>query len=619
MLLSSAPELQSELHRIFPEHFPSAEVAKMTQAQASASSPVSSAGGSPSRSPGPASSPGRQSPIRHSPARESPVRGSPIGAASPLASPLRSQSPIHSDTSLGGSASSDANSLGALSFLPSNQHTMESTAELTTHGDTLTPTSPAPVISHIQPVIDVPESIAASELIDIKRFQQIMPEPCSRPSKSFLECLNDILLSWPRQDNAVELAASLGSFLHELLERIIVTSPIASSDLQDATPTSVFDSMLDQVLSEPLALYVPFLKAMYARDVTISYRLLVLCCSQGNGKSPDVALGPYAIFVDAIGGNLAQHIVKDLSLSQQIDDARAQACGFLDKPVSMSLSKGEMDAVSATSLLVCPFLFAHMEHPFLSKLEGRSEALVQLLLGLLTPALLHTLCTRVVMREFPIFNNRLANIMLSSLQWTSWEQYSMWDLVVAELQSGRSVAAETNMMAAARKVLACVDPKETPETMTGLLKCLIHFRPDVSVLQSVFNLSDTYDNFSLAVLTCWMDKFPDVMTSYVHSSLESANDSNFSKDSAVARLISKLDHLQEVRSRNFHSSGLESEVLAVLQDGSIVSMLKKKLLQRPIDTSPLADDYHTLRAFLVDDQPPYKKKLRLAEDDDYQA
>ncbi|RLN47399.1 hypothetical protein BBJ29_001959 [Phytophthora kernoviae] len=51
--------------------------------------------------------------------------------------------------------------------------------------------------------------------------------------------------------------------------------------------------------------------------------------------------------------------------------------------------------------------------------------------------------------------------------------------------------------------------------MTGLLKCLIHFSPDASVLQSVFKLPDAYDDFSSAVLTCWMHKFPNVVTSFV--------------------------------------------------------------------------------------------------------
>ncbi|KAE9245025.1 hypothetical protein PF004_g5414 [Phytophthora fragariae] len=613
MLQSSAPELQSELHRIFPEHFPSPENINKAQEQASHPSPISSAGGSPARSPGPSSSPARQSPIRQSPVRQSPVRqspvrSSPIGAGSPVTSPLHSQSPTHSDSSMSGAgAPSDTNSLGALSFLPDNQQPIGATTEMPAANDTLTAATPEPVILK-QPLVGIPEILIALGGDDIKHFQQTMPDPsCSRPTESFLECLNDILISWIRQDNAVEIAGPLGSFLHTSLERIIVSSRIALSDSPRATSAGVFDSMLDQVLSESPELFVPFLKAMYARDVTISYRLLAFCCSRSGTKSPEDALRPYSAFVESIGGNLVQNILKDLNLSQQIDDARVQACALLGKSVRSSVSKDEMDAVSATALFVCPYLFANMKHPFLSKLMGRSEALVQLLLGLVTPAMLNTLCTRVVMREFAIFKKRLANIVLSSLQWTSWEQYGMWDLVIAELQSGRSTVAEKDMMAAARKVLACVNPQESPETMTGLLKCLIHFCPDTTVLQSVFKLPDTYEDFPFAVLSCWMDKFPDVVTSYVRSSLESAGDSDLSKDKALLELVRKLDRLQDLQSRRIP----ETEEIAVLKDQSIVSALKK-LLHRS-DTSSAANDFHALRATLFDEEPPHKKP-RLAED-----
>jgi hypothetical protein len=510
----------------------------------------------------------------------------------------------------GGGASSDTNSLGALSFLPDNQQSIDATTEMAAPSEALA-AAPAAIIAQKQPMIEIPESVMVLGGDDIKHFQQTMPKPCSRPTESFLECLNDILISWIRQDNAVEIAAPLGSFLHASLERIIVSSRIALSDSPKATSAGVFDSMLDQVLSESSELFVPFLNAMYARDVTISYRLLAFCCSRSEGKSPDVALGPYAAFVESIGSNLAQNMLKDLNLSQQIDDARAQACALLGMPVPVSVSKDEMDAVSATSLFVCPYLFSNMEHPFLAKLLSRSEALVQLLLGLVTPAMLNALCTRVVMREFAIFKNRLANIVLSSLQWTSWEQYGMWDLVVAELQSGRSAAAESNLMASARKVLACVNPKESPETMTGLLKCLIHFTPDSSVLQSVLKLSDAYDDFPFAVLACWMDKFPDVVTSHIRSALSSSSDADLAKDKTLSELIRKLDHLQDLRSHACSSESKNGEI-AVLKDETIRAALKK-LLHRPIDASSAVPNFDALRSLLFDEEPPHKKP-RLAGD-----
>ncbi|KAG2531607.1 hypothetical protein BBO99_00001828 [Phytophthora kernoviae] len=206
--------------------------------------------------------------------------------------------------------------------------------------------------------------------------------------------------------------------------------------------------------------------------------------------------------------------------------------------------------------------------------------------------MLNSLCARVVKREFAIFKSRLANIVLSSLQWTSWEQYGMWDLVVAELQSARSATAEKSMMAAARKVLACVNPKESPETMTGLLKCLIHFSPDASVLQSVFKLPDAYDDFPSAVLTCWMHKFPDVVTSFVREALANVSaEADLSKDAVLAELVRKLDQLQDQRSDSLSSRGRgeedasKSRVIAVLKDNGIVSALKKLLPQQEV-TAP---------------------------------
>ncbi|KAG7400822.1 Integrator complex subunit 3 [Phytophthora boehmeriae] len=629
MLVSSAPELTSELHRIFPEQFPTAEATN--NAQTSRPSPFSSSGGgSPINSPGPSSSPGRkspvhqspshqspgrQSPVRQSPVHQSPVRDSPVGAGSPVTSPLH-QSPTHSESSMGGSgAPSDANSLGALSFLPDNQQSSDVTPEVVAANELFVGASPMPVIAQKQSMMDIPESLMVLGSDDIKHFQQTIPEPCSRPSESFLECLNDILITWIRQDNAIEIAAPLGSFLHSSLERIIVSSRIALTDSPKATSSGVFDSMLDQLLSESPDLFVPFLRAMHARDVTVSYRLLAFCCSRRDTMSPEYALAPYAAFVESIGGSLAQNMINDLNLSQQIDDARAQACALLDKLLPCNMSKDEMDAANVTVLVVCPYLFANIEHPFFSKLLARSEAVVQLLLGLVTPAMLNSLCARVVKRDFAIFKNRLANIVLSSLQWTSWEQYGMWDLVVAELQSARSATAEKSMMAAARKVLACVNPKESPETMTGLLKCLIHFSPDASVLQSVFKLPEAYDNFPSAVLTCWMHKFPDVVTSYVRDTLANISGvADLSKDAALAELVRKLDRLQAQRSNSLSSRGRgevdasRSREIAVLKDGGVLDALKKLLPhQEDASCSTSEEQFAALRAVLYDEEPPHKR------------
>lgn len=614
LLQSSAPELTSELHRIFPEHFPSADA---VQAQTHASghiSPVASSGVSGS----PIGSPGLSSPVR-----QSPVRGSPVGAGSPLTSPVHSQSPTHSDSSVAsGATSSDTNSLGAMSFLPGNQQAAESPTPAVEAGTS--DAVDASMISASKQPVEVPGSVLELGSDDIKQFQEMMPEPCSRPTEGFLECLNDILISWIRHESAVDIAAPLGAFLHASLDRIIVSSRISTTDTPKATCAGIFDSMLDQVLSEPQELFVPFLKAMMERDVSISFRLLTFCCSRSVTKGPEAALAPYVAFVEALGGNLAQSVMKDLALSQQVDDARAHACAALDKSLPSNSPNDEMDAVNAVVLAVAPYLFTHMEHPKLSKLAARSEALVQLVLGLSTPATLQELCTRVALRDFAVFRDRLANALLSSLQWSSWEQYGLWDLVVAEVQSSyrSSAASEAQFMTAARKVLACVNPKENTETMMGLLKCLTQFRPDTSILHSIWKLSNAYGDFPIAVLACWGDKFGDAVASDVRSTLDKASGDNgdgMLTDPLTVALLGKLNRLQARRqlqhstlSASSRKSPQREPDFALLWEDSVNDALCRVLKKE--DRARVKADWPALAAALLPDEEPPAKKQRVLGD-----
>lgn len=518
------------------------------------------------------------------------MRNSPIDAGSPVTSPGRS--PSHSESSIASAGtSSDANSLSSSSFLPDNQQSPEPSAEISAPSGLVD----ASTIRSSKPA-EVPASLLVLGSEDFKNFQEMIPEPSSRPTEGFLECLNDILISWIRQDNAVELAAPLGSYLHASLEKIIVSSSISLSDSPKVSGAGVLDSMLDQVLSEPQEVFVPFLQAMYARDITMSFRLLAFCCSRNNSKSIDTVLAPYVAFLGAIGGSLTQNIVKDLTLSQQIDDARALSCALLGKSTTKSsAAKDEMGAVEATVLFITPYLFSHMNHPSLGKLMARSETLVQLQLGFATPTMLHTLCTRLMLQEFAMFKHRLANVLLSSLQWSSWEQFGMWDLVLSEIQASNSPSAEKNFMAAARKVLACINPKDSAETMSGLLKCLVHFSPDASVLQSVFKLSDAYEDFPLAVLSCWLEKFPEVVKNYVLLILQTASDATRDVD----EILGKLEKLQARRAQTPGKRGA-SPVLPLLQNEGIASALRKIVKQ---DASS-ERGFPTLAASLFDQTTP---------------
>lgn len=623
VLESSSPELTSELHRIFPEHFPSPDNIQVQAPSPHRNSPAPADRGNSS---------GFHSPVSHGYSGESPVRNSPIDTGSPVTSPSRS--PSHSESSVASAGtSSDASSLSSSSFLPDNQQSPEPSAEMSAPSVLID----ASALGSAK-ATNVPASLLVLGSEDFKNFQEMIPEPGSRPTEGFLECLNDILISWIRQPNAVDLAAPLGSYLHASLEKIIVSSKISLSDSPKATCAGVFDSMLDQVLSEPQEVFVPFLQAMYARDITISFRLLAFCCSRSgeSSKSVDTVLAPYVAFLDAIGGNLTQNVAKDLTLSQHIDDARALACSLVGTSATKaSAAKDEVGAVEATVLFITPFLFAHMNHPSLGKLMARSETLVQLLLGFATPLMLHSLCTRLLLQEFAIFRHRLANVLLSSLQWTSWEQFGMWDLVLAEVQASHassSSSTEKNFMAAARKVLACINPKDNAETMNGLLKCLVHFKPDASVLQCIFKLSAAYEDFPLALLSCWIDKFPDVVRGYVVMVLKTAGDNSSTKD--VEEVLRKLERIQSRRAvhhvagtakRSGHGGLQRTSVVTLLSDDDVVSSALQKIVTGENASYPalakLLEDHQTKlsvagagsesRSARSSDDEPASKKQRV--------
>ncbi|DBA03494.1 TPA: hypothetical protein N0F65_011395 [Lagenidium giganteum] len=593
VLDANAPELKAELHRIFPEHFPSPEniVPTMSPSTSVIGSPVESVGSAPS-------------PVTSAYSSESPIRGSPVASGSPLSSPVHHQhSPSHND-SIGSSSatSSDSSSLSSSSFLPANQQSTSSQSEESRSAQGVADSQSATASKPLA----IPPKLAVLGADDFKNFQEMMPDPCTRPTEGFLESLNDILISWIRQSNALELAAPLGSFLHEALERIIVTSRVRISDTPKATCAGVLDSILDQVLSEPKDLYVPFLMGIHRRDSTIGFRLLAFCVTRSGTKPIETALAPYLALMEEIGGSLQASVPKDISLSQHIDDARIQACALLGKTATKAVNDGDNDEASAvyvSTQSIIPYLLQNLDHSVLAPLQARCETLIQLLLSIATPSALNNLCSRIVLQEFALLQHRMANVLLSSLQWSSWEQYALWDLVVSEIQASNSPALTKNFMAAARKVLACVDPAEQTEAMNGLLKCLIHFSPDAAVLQCIFKLSPQYGTFPCAVLSCWMDKFPEVVKNYVLVIFQTASDGV--KD--VREILAKLEQLHALR------AAAHVRELALLKDDALVSTLRKLLQQ-----DSFAREFPSLTAAVSDDtsstEGPQLKKQRVAHE-----
>ncbi|RHY29724.1 hypothetical protein DYB32_004902 [Aphanomyces invadans] len=157
-------------------------------------------------------------------------------------------------------------------------------------------------------------------------------------------------------------------------------------------------------------------------------------------------------------------------------------------------------AVETTCLRVVPYLFQHAPAAYMP----RVDALVRALISVATPTMLAKLSMRLLLKDFSMFrDHQITNVLLSSLQWNSWEQWGVWELVASEWEAKKKDKAT---VAALRKVLACLDPHTHGEALSGILRLLVQVTPDMALFHCVMKLSDAFDPFPCSVLSIWSDK-----------------------------------------------------------------------------------------------------------------
>ncbi|CAK4962636.1 unnamed protein product [Aphanomyces euteiches] len=435
------------------------------------SSAPASVTSSPSHSPVHTSSPLRQTPPPQAPpaGRGNSPQSSPQHA-SPKYSPKDSQPRLPSS-----SPTEDQTNWTEQSFLEDQKLPID--------------TNPATVV--------IPETLASFR-DQIASLQQSQSEV-----DKLIPALSVIFTAWSHLPNAIAISGELGGLLYKCLEKSFLTT------------TTLPHYVLDQCLQRPPQLYLPLLHGMYKQDSVLSARLLTYCCVHEN-------LQPYLLFCEVLGvGDIPQAVLQDVSLCAHLDEACALACSLLQVPYAGN-------AVESTCLRTVPYLFQHAPPAYLP----RTDSLVRALVGVATPNILSTLSMRLVLKEFAIFCDQTTTVLLSSLQWNSWEQTSVWELLAAEWEAKRKDKAT---VAALRKVLACLDPHVHGEALSGILRLLLQCTPDVSLLHCILKLSDTFDPFPSSVLSMWIEKCFSTMQSFVVVMLQEPKDA-----SDVCRQLNKL-------------------------------------------------------------------------------
>ncbi|KAF0697045.1 Aste57867_12229 [Aphanomyces stellatus] len=421
------------------------------------------------------------------------------------------------------------------------------------------------------PVMDAspPHAVVVPESLQGFHDQVVALQHSQGDVDKLIPALASVFTTWSQLPNAITISADLGGLLYRCLEKSFLTT------------TTLPHFVLDQCLQRPPQLYLPLLHGMYKQDSVLTSRLLTFCCVHDN-------LQPYLAFCEVLGiADVPQAVLQDVGLCAHLDEACALACSLLQVPYAGN-------AIESTCLQVVPYLFQHAP----ASMMPRTDALVRALVGVATPSMLSTLTMRLLLKEFSIFRDQPTTVLLSSLQWNSWEQWSVWELLAAEWEAKKKDKGMTNnrmtksndaddglgTVAALRKVLACLDPQVHGEALSGILRLLLQCSPDVSLLQCVLKLSDTFDPFPSSVLSIWSDKYFQVLQPLVVALLR---DNNRKDAMDVCRQLNKL-------SEN-----------ALVQDGDV-----RRALQPTLE-SGAADLFPALTAAeAATDAPPPPKKAR---------
>lgn len=573
LLGTAAPEIASKLCRIFPEHFTALDSSKAAKDEGEIHAVPLSTQSTDLAQYGTTVS-GDSAAVKTSVSNESEVT-EPSSHAQVFVrttpetiflstSLTRTPSPSTSDASNSPKQSTaDSTSLSSSSFLPDHSEFQRDNSFGSLNL----------LSSHIQirdGDLEVPPILMSLGEDAWKRLQECISISGTYTLSSFEFSMEQILTAWIKCDNAADQAQALGTYLHQIMEKMLLCSRIGVSIKSNSTRGSAFNVFLKQLLNQSPDRYLPVLEAMYNRDASISFRLLACCCMDVREVAIDKALAPYTTFVQHLDGEVAQFCIKDLLLTQHIDDARMIARSSVGISSSEAPDTFEMTAVDFAVLQIIPYFFSNADHPFLVKIMSRCESLIEFLVGHGTPSMLLSMASWISLQKFSLFKHRMPNILLASLHWSSWEQFVLWDLILIELQAARSPSATKAFMAAARKVFMCADPDEHVETLMGLAKCLIHFTPDANILQCVFKLSDRYQEVTECILSCWMDQHAEIVKNYILVILQTMGNDPKTLSNDVSQIIIKLEALQKPRVKV--NSGFQ-----LLQDEMVVDALQRIL------------------------------------------
>ncbi|MBN3292435.1 INT3 protein, partial [Polypterus senegalus] len=221
--------------------------------------------------------------------------------------------------------------------------------------------------------------------------------------------------------------------------------------------------------------------------------------------------------------------------------AQATALGDLHTCLMMDMKACQEDDVRLLCYLT-PSIYSEFPDETL-----RSGELLNMIVAVIDSTQLQELMCHVMMGNLVMFRkDSVLNILIQSLDWETFEQYSTWQLFLAH-----NIPLETII-----PILQHLKYKEHPEALSCLLLQLRREKPSEEMVKMVLSRPcHTEDQFTTSILRHWAAKHEDLLSEHIkallikNNSLPRKRQSLRSSSSKLAQLTLEqiLEHLDNLR------------------------------------------------------------------------
>ena len=138
--------------------------------------------------------------------------------------------------------------------------------------------------------------------------------------------------------------------------------------------------------------------------------------------------------------------------------------------------------------------------------------ILHLLVSCIDAHQLHTIICVVMSKKMKIFNHRVRPMLRATLEWETFEQYCVWQLISAE-----SVPSET--VIDVLKDLKDCNPYEMLSSMLIFLKSI---KPSEKIVKKIIFLQNFEETLVIPIVLWWIDKYEDGMIRIIEGFVVSA-------------------------------------------------------------------------------------------------